>query len=76
MSGITLSQAQTSLESALAMVTAIQQGGTELRMGDRWIKLPTLAEAEDSVRYWQNEVTRLTAGVTSRGPRIYSVNLR
>lgn len=76
MPGITLAQAQTALDNALQMVTAIQQGGTELRIADRWITLPSLDEAEKSVRFWQAEVQRLQSGVTTRGPRIFGVNLR
>lgn len=67
---------QTALDNAIAVLTAIQQGGTEIRIGDRVVKLPTLAEAEDSVRYWQAQVQRKAAGITARGPRIFGVNLR
>lgn len=68
--------AQKSLDNALAMVAAIQAGGVELRIGDRMVKLPTLAEAEASVRYWQGQVSLQAAGITRAGPRIYGVNLR
>ena len=75
MPGITLAQAQQSLDLALAQVQAIQTGGTEFRLGDRSLKLPTLPEAEASVRYWQAEVQRLSSGVTRRGPRIYGASI-
>lgn len=75
MPGITLAQAQQSLDLAVAQVQAIQTGGTEFRLGDRSIKLPTLPEAEASVRFWQAEVQRLASGVTRRGPRIYGASL-
>ena len=75
MPGITLAQAQTQLDLALAQLTAIQTGGTEFRLGDRMIKLPTLAEAQDSVATWQAEVQRLSSGFTRRGARVYGVTL-
>ena len=73
MAGITLVQAQTQLDLALAQMTAIQTGGTEFRLGDRMIKLPTLPEAQASLVFWQGEVQRLSAGFTSRGPRVYGM---
>lgn len=75
MPGITLAQAQAQLDIALAQLTAIQTGGVEFRIGDRSIKLPTLAEAQDSVAIWQAEVQRLSAGFTRRGARIYGVQI-
>lgn len=75
MPGITLAQAQQHLDQALAQLTAVQTGGTEYRLGDRSLKLPTLPEAEASVRYWQAEVQRLSSGVTRRGARIFGVSL-
>lgn len=75
MPGITLAQAQTHLQSALALLAAVQAGGVEMRTGDRTIKLPTLPEAEQSVKFWQAEVQRLSAGFTTRGPRIFGVTL-
>jgi hypothetical protein len=75
MAGITLAQAQTALDGAMAMLSAIQAGGVEMRLGDRTVKLPTLPEAEASVRMWQGEVERLTSGFTGRGPRIFGVSL-
>ena len=75
MPGITLVQAQSQLDLALAQLTAIQTGGVEFRLGDRSIKLPTLPEAQASVQLWQAEVQRLSAGITRRGPRVYGVSL-
>jgi hypothetical protein len=73
MAGITLAQAQTQLDLALAQLTAIQTGGTEFRLGDRMVKLPTLPEAQGSVVFWQGEVQRLQSGFISRGPRVYGL---
>lgn len=75
MPGITLVQAQAALDGALATVATIHAGGTQMRIGDRMVALPTLAEAEDSVRMWQAEVQRLSSGFTARGPRIFGVSL-
>jgi hypothetical protein len=73
MPGITLAQAQAQLQQALDTLTAVQTGGTEFRIGDRTIKLPTLPEAQQSVSYWQTEVQRLSAGYSARGARIFGV---
>jgi len=75
MPGITLVQAQAALDAALAAHLAILTGGTHYRLADRMIQCPPLTEVEASIRMWQGEVERLTAGVTSRGPRIYGVTL-
>lgn len=74
MSGITLEQAQTQLSLSLETLTAIQQGGTEMRIGDRTIKLPTLAEAQKSYEFWAAEVQRVQADAP-RGARIYGVSI-
>jgi hypothetical protein len=73
MPGITLEQAQAALEAALAAHLAILEGGTVYRRGDRWIECPPLSEVEQSIRIWEAQVARLSAGVTSRGPRISGV---
>lgn len=75
MPGITLAQAQAALAAALAAHAAILTGGTQYRLGDRMIQCPPLTEVEASIRMWQGEVERLTAGHTGRGPRIYGVEL-
>lgn len=73
MPGITLAEAQDALATALAARKSILEGGTTYRRGDRLMELPPLAEVEASITRWQAEVERLTAGRTSRGPRIYGV---
>jgi hypothetical protein len=73
MPGITLAQAQAALDAALAAHAAILGGGTQYRIGERMIQCPPLTEVLQSISTWQAEVQRLSAGVTSRGPRIYGV---
>lgn len=75
MPGITLAQAQAQLDAALAAHEAIMGGGTEYRQGEVTLKCPPLAEVLQSITHWQGEVQRLSAGVTSRGPRIYGIRL-
>lgn len=75
MAGVTLSQAQEQLDAALAANKAILEGGTMYRRGDRWVECPPLTQVEDSIRFWQGEVTRLQSGITTRGPRIYGVSI-
>jgi hypothetical protein len=73
MPGITLEQAQAALEAAMAAHLAILEGGTVYRRGDRWIECPPLSEVQQAITMWQREVERLSAGVTSRGPRISGI---
>lgn len=75
MAGITLAQAQAQLQLALDQITAIQSGGTEFKLGDRSVKLPTLTEAQQSYVFWQGEVQRLSAGFKTRGPRISGISI-
>ena len=71
MPGITLEQAQAALDSAMAAHLAILDGGVNYRRGDRWVECPPLDQVLASIKVWQAEVQRLSAGVTSRGPRVY-----
>ena len=73
MAGITLAQAQTALDAALAAHAAILAGGTQYRIGDRMIQCPPLAEVLQSIDTWQTQVQRLSAGYATRGPRIYGI---
>jgi hypothetical protein len=75
MPGITLAQAQAALDAAMAAHAAILTGGTEFRMNDRMVKCPPLTEVLESIRVWQAEVQRLSAGITSRGPRVFGASI-
>lgn len=73
MAGISLAQAQAALDAAMTAHAALLTGGTHYRIGDRMIQCPPLAEVLQSIDRWQAEVQRLSAGHTSRGPRIYGL---
>jgi hypothetical protein len=75
MAGITLVQAQASLDAALAAQTAILEGGVEYRHNDRLLKCPPLAEVQSSIEFWDGQVQRLAAGNGSRGPRVFGVSI-
>ena len=75
MAGVTLTEAQEQLNAALAANKAILEGGTMYRRGDRWVECPPLTQVEQSIRFWQGEVTRLEGGNTTRGPRIYGASI-
>ena len=75
MPGITLAEAQASLTAAQAAHDAIMSGGKMYRRGDRWVECPPIAEVLQSIQFWQGEVQRLSAGFTSRGPRIFGASV-
>lgn len=75
MPGVTLAQAQSALDNALAAHAAILQGGVRYKYNERWIECPPLEEVERSIERWNGLVQALESGATSRGPRISGVTL-
>jgi hypothetical protein len=61
MSGITLAQAEAQLTLWLNASTAIASG-QEYSIGDRQLKRADLAEVNNSIKMWQQHVTRLSGG--------------
>jgi len=75
MPGITLAQAQTALDNALAAHAAVLQGGTRYKYGERWLDCPPLAEIEASITRWNSAVVSLSNGGAMAGPRISGISL-
>jgi Family of unknown function (DUF6148) len=59
MAGITLTQAQTQLDTYLAAETAVL-GGQRYTIGDRELHRANLAEIQAGIELWNNRVITLT----------------
>lgn len=72
MAGYTLAQAQAQLDAWMAASLAVA-GSQEYRIGDRMLTRADGAEVRQQVKFWRDEVNRLTAAATGRRRTRYGV---
>lgn len=66
----TLQTAQSHLEAWLAAELAVASGQS-YRIGTRYLNRADLAQIREQIKFWRNEVVRLTSG--QRGARVFRV---